>query len=187
MKNQNTRPRLRIAPCTADQAKKFIKQYHRHHRPPLGMVFRLSVIDQDRRVRGVATVGRPVSRHLDDGFTVEVNRVATDGCDNACSALLGGARRIAFSMGYARIVTYTLPKEGGASLRGAGWEHRHTTRKEKGWARPGSAHLNRRDDHPLGIKNRWESINEKANTEPIVWPEFDLNAEKQLALWRCVE
>lgn len=71
---------------------------------------------------GVAIVGRPVSRRLDDRLTLEVTRVATDGTPNACSALYGACARAAREMGYARIVTYTLAEEPGTSLRAAGWE-----------------------------------------------------------------
>ncbi len=73
-------------------------------------------------MRGVATVGRPVARLLDDGWTLEVNRVATDGAPNACSALYGAARRATFALGYRKLITYTLPEEGGASLRASGWK-----------------------------------------------------------------
>lgn len=66
-------------------------------------------------------VGRPVSRHRDDGQTAEVTRLCTDGTKNACSFLYGKAARAAFALGFFRIGTYTLPSEGGASLRAAGW------------------------------------------------------------------
>lgn len=71
---------------------------------------------------GVAIVGRPVSRHLDDGWTLEVNRLCTDGSRNACSALYAAAWRAARAMGYKRLVTYILESENGASLRAAGWK-----------------------------------------------------------------
>jgi hypothetical protein len=69
----------------------------------------------------VAIVGRPVARRMDDGETVEINRVCTDGTRNACSLLLGAVRRAARALGYKRVITYTLPSEGGASLRAAGY------------------------------------------------------------------
>lgn len=67
-------------------------------------------------------VGRPVSRYLDDGMTLEVNRVCTDGTKNACSILYSSAWRAAKALGYKRIFTYTLKSESGASLRAAGWQ-----------------------------------------------------------------
>jgi hypothetical protein len=160
------RPRLTVVPCTQQRSKDFIRQHHRHHRPPVGAILCLAVVDEERNVRGVATVGRPVARMLDDGLTAEVNRVATDGCPNACSALLGAARRAVFAMGYRRIITYTLPEEGGASLRGAGWEL-------AGEAGGGSWSRNARpceDNHPTGIKHRWMSTNAQTPDAPIHWP-----------------
>lgn len=66
---------------------------------------------------GVAVCGRPVSRKLDDGFTVEINRLCTDGTYNACSLLYGACCRVAKEMGYKKIITYILESENGASLK----------------------------------------------------------------------
>lgn len=57
----------------------------------------------------------------DNGLTLEVNRCCTDGAKNACSMLYGAAWRAAKALGYQRLITYTLPEEGGASLRASGW------------------------------------------------------------------
>jgi hypothetical protein len=111
---------LRMIPVTHKAANEFVRRLHRHSRPTLGAVFCLGVGDDD--LRGVAIVGRPVARHLDDGASLEILRVATDGTRNACSMLYGACRRIARDMGYARVLTYTLPDEGGASLRAAGFK-----------------------------------------------------------------
>ena len=116
-----TKPRLTIVPLKQDQAKSFIRQHHRHHAPSLGSVFQLGVVDEGGQVRGVAMVGRPVARALDDGWTLEVTRVATDGCPNACSALYGGCWRAVKALGWLRLITYTLASESGSSLRAAGW------------------------------------------------------------------
>ena len=80
------------------------------------------VLAHESRVRGVAIVGRPVARMSDNGWTLEVNRCCTDGSKNACSMLYGAAWRAAKALGYKRLVTYTLPEEGGTSLRAAGWK-----------------------------------------------------------------
>ena len=71
---------------------------------------------------GVAIVGRPVSRYLDDGLTLEVNRLCTNGTKNACSFLYGAAARAAKVMGYRKIITYILDTESGTSLRASGWQ-----------------------------------------------------------------
>ena len=70
---------------------------------------------------GVAICGRPVARQLDDGYTLEVNRLCTDGTPNACSILYAAAYRAARAMGYNRVVTYILDTENGSSLKAAGY------------------------------------------------------------------
>jgi len=101
-------------------ANEYVRKWHRHNRPTLGAIFCVGVADE--QVRGVAIVGRPVARRLDDGQTVEILRIATDGARNACSMLLGACRRASRALGYSRVITYTLPNEGGASLRAAGFK-----------------------------------------------------------------
>ncbi|MFC6838604.1 XF1762 family protein [Xanthomonas theicola] len=143
---------LSIAPCTLRQAKAYVAEHHRHHRAPQGGLFALAAMSGDR-LCGVAIVGRPVARALDDGRTAEVTRLCTDGTRNACSALYGRARRAAMALGYTKVLTYTLPDEGGASLRGAGWKPVATTRGGS-WDTPSRR---RADNHPLQSKIRWEA------------------------------
>lgn len=111
---------LALTPVSLACANSFIAAWHRHHKPSRGHKFSIGCSDNGNLV-GVAIVGRPVSRHLDDGYTLEVNRLCTDGTKNACSMLYGAAWRAARAMGYRKIVTYTLASEDGASLRAAGW------------------------------------------------------------------
>jgi hypothetical protein len=111
---------LRLCPVTFAEANAYVKDFHRNHKPVVGHKFSVAVRD-DEKIRGVAIVGRPVARRLDNGETLEVNRVATDGAKNACSMLYSAAWRAAKALGYSKLVTYTLPNEGGASLRAAGW------------------------------------------------------------------
>lgn len=146
------RPRLTIVPCTQAEARAFIAAHHRHHKPPVGDVFRVAVADDSGTIRGVAIVGRPVSRMLADGWTLEVTRCATDGAPNACSALYGAAWRIARALGWRRLVTYTMPSEGGASLRASGW--REIGKAGGGsWSRKDRPRI---DTHPTQLKIRWE-------------------------------
>lgn len=77
---------------------------------------------------GVVQVGRPVSRNLDDGKTVEVVRLCTDGTKDICSFLYSKAARIAKEMGYEKIITYILESESGVSLRAVGWEQESITK-----------------------------------------------------------
>ena len=111
---------LKIKPCHLRAAREYVGQHHRHSIPPVGGKFAVACYDGDT-LCGVAICGRPVSRHLDNGLTLEILRCCTDGTHNACSKLYGACCRIGFDMGYERIVTYTLATEGGASLRAAGF------------------------------------------------------------------
>jgi hypothetical protein len=139
-------------PCTFRKANAYVEHLHRHHKPVRGGKFAISVVDEEGEVRGVALVGNPVARHLNDGVTAEVNRVATDGCPNACSALYGAAWRIARAMGFRRLVTYILEAEPGTSLRASGW-------RMDGESAGGSWDRESRhraiEDHPLCGKQRW--------------------------------
>lgn len=112
---------LKITPININEANAFVKIHHRHHKPVPGAKFSIAISDEEGKVRGVAIVGRPVARMTDDGWTLEVNRVCTDGVKNGCSMLYGAAWRATKALGYKRLITYTLPKEGGVSLRASGW------------------------------------------------------------------
>lgn len=142
---------LRIVPCSIQDARAYVDRHHRHHPPPVSGLFALAVAE-GQTIRGVAIVGRPVARMLDDGWTAEVTRVATDGAKNACSMLYGAAWRAARSLGWKKLITYTLDTEPGTSLRAAGWRVVGEVRG-RSWScksRP------RVDRHPLQGKLRWE-------------------------------
>lgn len=110
-----------IVPVSLAEANQFVCEHHRHHGPVVGHKFSIGATDGERIV-GVCIVGRPVSRYLDDGLTLEVTRLCTDGTRNACSMLYSAAWRAAKAMGYKKLVTYILESENGASLRAAGWK-----------------------------------------------------------------
>ena len=101
------------------EANEFVAKYHRHSLPTVGGKWAIGAA-VDSKLVGVAIAGRPVARRLDDGKTLEVLRVCTDGTANACSFLYGRVARIARLMGYSRIITYTLQDESGASLKAVG-------------------------------------------------------------------
>ena len=142
---------LEITPITYKEACAFIERHHRHHEPPQGWKFGVAVAENGEIV-GVATVGRPVARHMQDGWTLEVTRVATDGTHNACSKLYGTCWRAAKALGYRKLITYTLASESGASLRGAGWECIGEAGGGK-WDRKSRPRV---DTHPTQTKLRWE-------------------------------
>jgi hypothetical protein len=144
---------LTVTPINFSEANAFVAQHHRHHKPMPGCKFCIAVSDADGKVRGVAMIGRPVARGNDNGWTLEVNRVATDGARNACSMLYGAAWRAAKALGYRRLITYTLPEEGGASLRAAGYK----LIGERGggsWSCPSRPRV---DTAPLQAKLMWEA------------------------------
>jgi hypothetical protein len=143
--------RLVIVPCSIGDARAFVDQVHRHHRAPLSGLFALAVASGGGIV-GVAIVGRPVARGLQDGFTAEVTRLATDGTKNACSALYAAAWRAARALGYRKLVTYTLASESGTSVRAAGWALVGSVRG-RSWDTPSRPRVDRA---PTQDKLRWE-------------------------------
>lgn len=145
--------RLRHQRVEFAAAAAFVSEHHRHHTPPVGHLFSIGAYRGDELV-GVVIVGRPVARRRDDGLTAEVTRLCVrDGEPNACSFLYGKAARAALAMGFRRIGTYTLAREGGASLRAAGWTLIGET-PGKSWSVPSRP---RNDKHPLEPRQLWEA------------------------------
>jgi hypothetical protein len=165
MKTRNTRRRLSIAPISLKEANSFVARLHRHSAAVVGHKFSASVYF-DGKICGVVIVGRPLSRHLDNGATLEVLRLCTDGTANASSKLYGTACRAAAALGYSSVITYTLELEGGSSLRASGF----TNEGEAGggsWATAGrrsgaplleSSGLADPRKHDKGKKVRWRRV-----------------------------
>lgn len=145
---------LEIVPITLKEANQFVFEKHRHHKKPIrGCKFCLGVSDGEKIV-GVAIIGRPVARFLDDGWTLEVNRCCTDGTKNACSILYSRAWKITKALGYKKLITYVLNNEIGTSLKAVGW---------RCLGKAGGGEWNRKsrpriDLHPTQIKLKWEAI-----------------------------
>ena len=142
---------LYIVPIKQREAKDFINKNHRHHKAPVGSIFQIAVA-KDKNIVGVAMVGRPVSRNLDNGWTLEVNRLCTDGTRNACSMLYSASWRVAKNLGYKKLITYILKSESGVSLKASGW-------KLIGEAGGGSWNKKSRprvDKHPTQLKLKFE-------------------------------
>lgn len=134
-------------------ANEFVDRHHRHHKAVQGHRFSLACFDGENCV-GVAIVGRPRARKIDQYDTVEVLRLCTDGTYNACSFLYGACRRAAKALGYKRIITYILNIENGASLKASGWQY-VLTNKGGSWnatSRP------RVDNAPTCPKHLYECI-----------------------------
>ncbi len=144
--------KLRHGRIELAEANAFVAERHRHHPPVVGHRFSIGAFLGEQLV-GVVIVGRPVARMRDDGLTCEVTRLCTDGTKNACSFLYGAAARAAFALGFVRIGTYTLPDEGGASLRASGWR----LIGERGggeWTTPSRPRKTAK--HPTSTKLLWE-------------------------------
>ena len=128
---------LTLVPLTLAEANELVRRWHRHHQPVPGCKYVIGASDGEA-VRGAIIVGRPVARHYDDGWTLEVTRCVTDGTRNAPSLLYGAAQRVAFGLGYRRLITYTRTDESGASLRGVGWKC-VAKREARSWAEASKA------------------------------------------------
>ena len=143
---------MRLVHVELSEANDFVKRLHRHHKPVLNHRFSVGV-EHDFDLVGVAIVGRPVARNIDQWHIVEVLRLCTDGTKNACSFLYGACARAAATLGYWRIQTYILESESGVSLKASGWRAVQTT-SGGSWNRPSRG--GRRDDQPQVPKVRWE-------------------------------
>lgn len=128
--------KLHLVPISLAQANEHVAAWHRHNNPVVGAKWCVGAADAAGVLHGVAIVGRPVARNLDDGYTLEVTRVASDGFRNTNSMLYGACARAAFAMGYSRLVTYTQSSESGSSLRAAGWHVVAQLPARQGWNTP---------------------------------------------------
>jgi len=140
---------VEIKPVTFKEACAFVSEHHRHHKPTVGCKFCIGLYDSETLV-GVAICGRPVSRHLDDGLTCEINRLCTDGTYNACSMLYGACCRVARAMGYRKVITYILQSENGASLKASNFVCEGTAGGVK-W----TGARDKGQDIPHELKTRW--------------------------------
>lgn len=113
---------IQIRPISITHANEFVQRYHRHHGTKTGCRFAIACFDGDR-LCGVAICSNPVARNADDGLTLEVSRLCTDGTRNACSKLYGACARIAKDMGFRKVQTYILESENGTSLKASGWKN----------------------------------------------------------------
>lgn len=147
--------KLRTIPISLEEANVFVATHHRHHAPVVGHKFSIGAAIGDVIV-GVSIIGRPVARRLDDGLTLEVTRLCTDGTKNACSFLYGASARAAFALGYIRIGTYITATESGISLKASGWRLIGGT-PGRSWSVPSRPRV---DTHPLQERLRFERIAE---------------------------
>lgn len=143
-----------IIPINLKQANEFVLAHHRHNTKVVGCKFCIGLW-ANNKLCGVAIVGRPVSRVLDNGFTCEINRLCTNGITNGCSKLYGACCRIAREMGYKKIITYILKSENGASLKASNFMYCGIAGGVK-WT--GKRYTNKTQKVPHEMKQRYEKI-----------------------------
>ena len=155
---------MKTIPLTLADANAFVTQHHRHNKKVQGHRFSIGVVF-DSFLFGVAIVGRPVARKLDDGITAEVTRlcVLEDAPKNCCSYLYRASWKAWSAMGGQRLITYTLDVESGSSLKGAGFKQVAVSpawKEGKGW----TTRSNRvwQPVHKHG-KIRWEIVGQGEN------------------------
>lgn len=124
--------KLEAVPIPVKYANRVVGRYHRHNDPTVGGLFAIGAISGGE-LQGVAIVGRPVARLLDNGYTAEVLRVCTipNAQKGTNSFLYGRAWKAWQAMGGRKMITYTLKTESGASLRGAGWKQTEASRPQQ--------------------------------------------------------
>lgn len=148
--------RLRIIPLRIKEANRVVQRLHRKLKPVQGGLCAIGVcVDGADEPCGAAILGRPQARMSDDGWTCEITRLATDGTPNACSRLWGRCLRLAKQLGYRRVISYSEPEEGGASLRAVATLRLVCVDAGGGkWSREGRPRV---DDHPQQEKFKWEA------------------------------
>lgn len=155
---------LKVQPISIAHANAFVEQNHRHHGKKTGCRFAIACVDEEG-LHGVAICSNPVGRNADDGLTLEVARLCTDGTRNACSILYGACARIAKDMGFRKIQTYILASENGTSLKASGWIcegeagreawEKHASERTKARKKYQQASLFPKKEPPKEMKQRW--------------------------------
>lgn len=140
-----------------DEACDFIRLWHRHHAPPQGYKYVFGVcVEATGELVGVAIIGRPVNRYLQDGRTLEVTRVAVaDDVPGACSKLYAEAWHGVKAFGWKRLITYTQADESGSSLRALKWRVIAELPPRGSWDTPGRRRLPKGNEHVA--RTLWEA------------------------------
>lgn len=118
---------MRAVPMTRDECNAYIQAHHRHHKKVAGYRYGVGC-ELDGKLVGIAVIGRPRARRIEQYAKAEVTRLATDGTHNACSFLYGVCDRLCRLVGFRALFTYILETEPGTSLRASNWVYCYTTR-----------------------------------------------------------
>jgi len=148
----------RIIPLTLREANEFVDQHHRHSARTSNDGGKFAIgLEFGGQLVGAAIVGRPVARMLQQPGTAELLRccVGPGAPDGAGKQLNARCKRIWQLMGGTRIVTYTLARETGGSLSGAGFTLVAKVRRRQ-W----DFDVRGRRHRALAVepKNRWECL-----------------------------
>lgn len=153
--------RYELVPVTLGAARAFVNFHHRHNEAPVGWKFGVGIA-RDEHLVGIAMVGRPTGRGLDQERDVEITRVCLDTVGvhkNAASRLYGAACRMAAAGGYRTAYTYTLDEETAASVKAAGFVLDAELPARPTWDTPSrprySENLFGERERPAGAKKRW--------------------------------
>lgn len=148
---------LHLKPISLKDAAAYVTKFHRHSIGPKFHKYSICLTVEDESLPvGVAVVSTPKARHLMDGRTLDINRCCVDPrYADACSKLYARAIGVGKNMGYTRFITYTLPAEGGSSLKAVGFRADGMVKaSERGWDSP-SRPRKIPDRYPTGEKIRW--------------------------------
>lgn len=96
---------LEVRPISLKDANEFVKKYHRHDIRTVCWKFAISVCDEEG-IHGVAICRRPINQKNDDGLTLEIYKLCTDGTFDVDSMLYNSCCRIGTDMGYKKIILY---------------------------------------------------------------------------------
>jgi len=141
-----------LRPYPIKHALTFCRTVHRRLKYLQGGMWAVAIYDSSG-IRGVAVVGRPNARMLDNGLRLQVLRVAVvDNTPNGCSMLYGACSRAARAMGASDLLTYIHDDETGVSLRAAGWIEDAFQSSGGEWTRDSRQ---RRAAIDAGGKRRW--------------------------------
>ena len=115
---------LSCIPLTLKDANKFVKEFHRHNKDCRGHRFSIGAIYKDELV-GVAIIGRPIARKLDQKLIAEVlrNCVKPAAPKGTCSFLYSKAIQVWQVLGGKKVITYTLETEKGSSLKAVSFKN----------------------------------------------------------------
>lgn len=130
---------MKIIPITLKAANDFVEKWHRHSARTNNDGGKYAIgLEHEGDLVGVAIVGRPTARLLQVPYAAECTRLCTSPTapKGSESKLYARAKRIWQLMGGTTLHTYTLKRESGDSMRGAGMKQPAAEVQRQQWTRP---------------------------------------------------